>query len=152
MPGIFREAALELAGDAEVVVPVVADRAHVDLRRQAEVQDLGHDVGGLKVEGRLREGAVQLAAQGAHITFSRRVSFLQRDLDHAVIDADGRAVGEGEIVGACRQADVVDDQVEVARRDGFPDLVLDLLEQAARSPRCACRPGRGRGAADGHRR
>ena len=44
------------------------------------------------------------------------MAFLQRHQDHAVIHADGRAVGEGEIVGARRQADIVDDQLAVAAR------------------------------------
>ena len=44
------------------------------------------------------------------------MAVLQRHQDHAVIDADRRAVGEGEIVGARRQADVVDDQLAVAAR------------------------------------
>ena len=47
----------------------------------------------------------------------RRVALLQRHQDHAVIDADRRAVGEGEIVGARRQADIVDDQLAVAARE-----------------------------------
>ena len=58
------------------------------------------------------------------------MAFLQRHQDHAVVDADRRAVGEGEIVGARRQADVVDDQLAVVLRDDLADLVLDRLEDA----------------------
>ena len=67
-------------------------------------------------------------AQLAHIFAGRRVAVLQRHQDHAVIDADGRAVGEREIVGARRQADIVDDQIALALRNDFADLVLDRLE------------------------
>ena len=50
-----RDAPPQLLRDAQVGRPVVADRANVDLRRQAEVQDLGHHVGRLEVEDHLRE-------------------------------------------------------------------------------------------------
>ena len=56
------------------------------------------------------------------------VPVLQRHQDHAVIDADRRAVGEGQIIEPRRQADVVDDQLALARRDDVADLVLDGLE------------------------
>ena len=95
---------------------VVADRAHVDLGGQAEVQDLGHDVGRLEIEHDLGKGRRQGLAQLAHVVGRRRMAFLEGHQDHAVIHADRRAVGEGEIVGPRRQADVVDDQLAVAAR------------------------------------
>ena len=48
--GNGRDALAKLLGDAQIIRPVVADRAYVDLRRQAEIEDLRHDVGRLKVE------------------------------------------------------------------------------------------------------
>ena len=56
------------------------------------------------------------------------MAFLERDQDHAVIDADRRAVAEGEIVVARRQADIVDDQLALVLRNDLADLVLDRLE------------------------
>ena len=53
---------------------------------------------------------------------------LQRHQDHAVIDADRRAVRKGQIVEASRQADVVDDQLALVCRDDLANLVLDGLE------------------------
>ena len=47
----------QLPGDPQVLGAVVADGAHVDLRRNAEIENLRHHVGGLEVEDRLREGA-----------------------------------------------------------------------------------------------
>ena len=47
------------------VVPVVADGAHVDLRRQPEIQNLRHDVGGLEIEHVLRKRRRQHLAQFA---------------------------------------------------------------------------------------
>ena len=45
------------AGNREIVGAVVADGADVDLCRDAEVQDLGDHVGGLKVEDRLGDAS-----------------------------------------------------------------------------------------------
>ncbi len=129
-PGDRRDALPQLVRDPQVVGAVVADGADVDLRRQAEIENLRHDVGRLEIEQRVGERGRQHGAQLAHVVRRRRMSLLQRDQDDAVIDADGRAVGEGEVVGARRQADVVDDPVAVAVRNDLADLVLDLLEHA----------------------
>ena len=110
------------------VVRVVADRADVDLRRQAEVQDLRHDIGRLEIERILREGLRQHLTQFPDVIGGRPVAVLERHLDDAVIDADGRTVGEGQIIGPRRQSDIVDDQVAVLLRNDFADLVLDRLE------------------------
>ena len=58
------------------------------------------------------------------------MALLQRDQDDAVIDADGRAIGECQIVGTRRQADIVDDQLALALGNDLADLVLDGLEDA----------------------
>ena len=55
------------------------------------------------------------------------MAVLERDQDLAVVDPDGRAVGESEIVGALGQADVVDDESQVMGRDHAADLVLHRL-------------------------
>ena len=115
--GNGRDTALQLLGDAQIGGVVVADGAHVDLRRQAEVEDLRHDVGGLEIERDVGERGRQHLAQLANVVGGRRVPLLQRHHDDAVVDADGRAVGEGEVVGARRQADVVDDELAVAARE-----------------------------------
>ena len=122
------DAALQLLRHAQVRGPVVADGPHIDLRRQAEIEDLRDDVGRLEIERHVGKGGGQHLAQLAHVVGGRRVAVFQRHQDHAVIDADGRAVGEGEIVGARRQADIVDDQLAVALGDDLADLVLDGLE------------------------
>ena len=139
--GNGRDAPAQLLGDAEVGGAVVADRPHVDLRGKAEVQDLGHDVGRLEIEHDLGKRRRQGLAQLADVVGRRRMAFLERHQDHAVVHADGRAVGEGEIVGPRRQSDVVDDQLAVALGDDFADLVLDGLEDAL--GRLDARAGRG---------
>src|ERR1700739_928322 len=58
------------------------------------------------------------------------MSLLQRHQNHAVVHVDGRSIGEGEVVHALRDADIVDDEFAIALRDNLADLVFDLLEDA----------------------
>ena len=124
------DAVAELVGNGKIGRPVIADGPHVDLRRQAEIQDLGDDVGRLEIEDDLGEGVGKHLAQLAHVVGGRRVALLQRHHDHTVVGADGRAVGEGQVIGACRQADIVDDELPLVLGDHLSDLVLDRLEDA----------------------
>ncbi len=123
-----RHAAPQLMRDLQIGGAVAADDADVDLRRQPEVKNLGRHVGGLEIEGIGWKCGREHFTELADIVGCRRVSFLQRHQDHAVIDVDGRSIGEGEIVHALRNADVVDDEVAIALRDNLADLVFDLLE------------------------
>ena len=75
-PGDGRNPLPQLLGDAQILQPVVSDSAHVDLRRDAEVEDLRHHVGGLEVEYSLREDGRQHLAQFADVGRSRSVAFL----------------------------------------------------------------------------
>ena len=59
------------------------------------------------------------------------MTFRQLHLDHPIIGADGRTVGEGKIVGTRRQPDIVDDEAALVLGDDLPDLVLDRLEDAS---------------------
>ena len=61
-PGDRGDAIAKLIDDGEVGGLVVADGAHVDLRRHAEIQDLRDDVGRLEIENLLGEGRRQLLA------------------------------------------------------------------------------------------
>jgi hypothetical protein len=82
-----------------------------------------------RLHNRLEHGFDQLRDSYAELLttlLTRRI--LERHQDHAVIDADRRAVGEGQIIEADRQADIVDDQLALLRRDDLADLVLDSLE------------------------
>ena len=68
-----RDALAQFLGDAQIVGAVIADGAHVDLRRQAEIEDLRDDVGGLEVEGHFGErGRQHLRAACAHSRRSAR--------------------------------------------------------------------------------
>ena len=142
----------QLLRHAQVGRAVIADGAHVDLRGQAEIEDLRDDVGRLEIEHDLRKRGRQHLAQLAHVVGGRRVALLERHQDHAVIDADGRAVGECQIVGARRQADIVDDQLALALRERSRGSCPRPPGRCARSPRSGFRPARGRGAGSGRRR
>src|SRR5208282_4059759 len=48
--------------------------------------------------------------------------------DHAVVDSDRRTVTKCIIVGASRQANVVDDKVALVLRNDLADLILDRLK------------------------
>ena len=60
------------------------------------------------------------------------MAFLQRHQDDAVIDADGGAVGERQIIGPRRQSDIVHDQIALALGNDFADLVFHLLKNLLR--------------------
>ena len=125
-----RDPSPELLRHPQVRRPVVADGPHIDLCRKAEIEDLRHDVGRLEIEGHLRERGRQDLAQLSHVVGGRGVTLLERHQDHAVVDADGRAVGKGEVIGARRQPDIVHDQLALALGNDLANLVLDRLEDA----------------------
>jgi hypothetical protein len=124
------DAALELTRHAQIGGAIVADDPNVDLRRQAEIEDLGDHVGRLEIEGHRRECGRQRLAEAAHVVGSWGVALFERDQDRTVVDVDGGAVGESEVVWPLRHADVVDDEVAVTGRNDLADRVLDLLEDA----------------------
>ena len=118
----------ELPRDVQVLDAVIADGPHVDLSRHPEIQDLSDHIGSLKIENVFRKRRRQRLPQLAHIIGGGQVPVLQRYQDHAVIDADRRAVREGQIIEARRQPNVVDDQRALVRRNDVADPVLDCLE------------------------
>jgi hypothetical protein len=137
-----RNTPLKLLCDTQVCGAVVADRSHVDLRREPEIENLRHHVGSLEIKHHLRKRRVERDAQLADVARGWRVPILQRNQDHAVIDPDGRAVGECQVVSPRRQPDVVDDSVPLAFGDDFSNLVLDRLKNLLGG----LDPGSGRGA------
>ena len=60
MPGIWLDAGQQRGRDRAVGLAVSAEHLHVDRRRQAEVQDLGHDVGRQERERHAREARVSM--------------------------------------------------------------------------------------------
>jgi hypothetical protein len=91
-PGILPDALDERGRDGGVAVEVVARELDVDRRGQAEVEDLGDDVGRLEEKLDAGEALRQLRAQEAHELLGRTVPFLQRKLDLAVERTDRPAL------------------------------------------------------------
>ena len=118
----------QLLRHAQVGRAVAADGPHVDLRRQSEVEDLGDHVGGLKIERHFRKCGRQHLAQLAHVAGGRRVALLEGHQDHAVVRANGRTVGERQVIGTLGYADVVDDEFSLPLGNDLANLVLDRLE------------------------
>ena len=90
-----------------------ADDLHVDRRRQAEVENLGHDVGRQEGERRAGKLAWQLFAHRLHV--ARRLGLqavVQGDQDIRIRRADGSGIGIGHVDAADRQADIVDDRAQ----------------------------------------
>src|SRR5260370_24834716 len=110
------------------IVGAVAHRPDVDLRRQSEIQDLRYDIGRLEIEGVFRECGGQDLTQLLDVSGCRLVALLECYLDDAIVDPDGRAVGECQIVGSRRQSNIVDHQGAVLLRNDLANLVLDRLE------------------------
>ena len=131
-PRHLRQAGDEHPGIGLVPLHVWPGHLHVDGGGRAEVQDLADDVGGQEGEGRTGEVPGQLFAQRLDETGGRAVAFLQRDQDIAVLRADAAGVGIGAVDAADRQADIVDDGVELVGGNDPADAVLDMVEQRRR--------------------
>ena len=114
----------DLLGDEVIALHVGADDLDVDGRRQAEVQDLGDDVGRLEEELHSREVPGQFLAQLADVL--RRgmmVLFIQSHQDLGVAAADHAGIAVGQIDTRIRQADVVKDGHQLV----FGDLLAQIL-------------------------
>ena len=135
--GNRRHLAAKILRDGEVLRPVVSDGSYINLRRNAEIEDLRGDIGGLEIENVLRKGRRKRLPQFLDIIGCRRVPLFERHQDHAVVDADRRPIHERVIVSARRQADIVDDHIAVAFRDDLANLVLRSPGRFASSSQCA---------------
>ena len=54
---------------------------------------------------------------------------IQRDEDFSVEGTDIRSETEGEVDGVLRKTDVVENQIELVRRNDLANLLLDLTEE-----------------------
>ena len=70
-------AAAQLLGNAQVLDPVVTDRAQIDLRSQSKIQNLRRHIGGLEIKQILRERRRQNLAQLADIIGGRSVALFE---------------------------------------------------------------------------
>ena len=97
---------------------------------------------GQEREGRAGKFLRQQGAQLAHEVLGRPMVFLEADQGVAVRRSDRAGVLVGHVDAGERQADIVDDIVELIGRDGLADRLLDEIEQ----PRGLLDAGAGLGA------
>ncbi len=115
--------------DGAVAGVVVAFDLDVDGSGKAEVEDLGDDVGGKEVEGDAGELAGQAFAEGADVVGGGRVILLEGDHDVGVGGTEETAGGVLGVHGGVGKADVVEDVVHLAGRDGLADGLLDEIAE-----------------------
>src|SRR4029077_5952991 len=119
----------DLLGDLEILIRFRqgARDLYVDGGGQAEVEDLADDVGRLSEEFEIRKPARQLVAERLQVSGGRAVRRVERHQDLSIGRPNRDTVAERQ-VDRVRQADVVDDHVELVGGDHLADIVLDLLE------------------------
>ena len=109
-------------------VGIAAADLDVDRRGCAEIQDLADDVGRQEREGEARKALGQPASQLGHVVGGRPVIGSELDLNLAVLAADRAGVVVGHVDAAHWKADILDQRLDLARRDDAADLLLDLGE------------------------
>ena len=117
----------DLVGDDPVAGDVCPFNLDVDGCGQAEVEDLGDDVGGQKVEGGAGELAGKLGAESADEVLGGGVVLVERYQDVGVAGADQAGGGVLGVQGGVGQADVVQDVVELGGWDGAANLLLHQI-------------------------
>src|SRR6202035_5803626 len=68
------------------IVRAVTHGPDVDLRRQSKIQNLGYNVGRLKIKYVLRECGGQHLSQSLDVIAGRLVALLERHLDDTIVD------------------------------------------------------------------
>ncbi len=120
----------QLGGQPRIGFDVGAAELHVDRRRQAEVEDLRHDVGRLEEELDAGEPLRQLGAQPRHEGLGRLVAFAQRQQDLAVERADRARVAVRQVDAAVGHTQVVEHGLELVGRYQLADRNLHRIGQA----------------------
>ena len=119
-----------LVGEATIALDVRPLDLDVDRCRQAEVDDLRHDVRGQEVEGDARKRRRQLLSERPDIVGGGAMVALQRDQDVRVGGADDAGGAVHPVDGAVGEPDVVEDHVDLAGGDLTPDGRLHEVGQA----------------------
>ena len=105
---------------------------NVDGSGRAEVQNLGDDVGGLKIELHAGKFLRQLFAEDVDV-FGGTFGALALELDEnfGVGSADGAGVAVSEIDAAIWKANVVENGDELVPGNGFSNGLIHLIDQAS---------------------
>src|SRR5262249_35204213 len=122
----------DLVGNRPVALDVVSLDLHVNGGGETEVQDLGDDVRGHEIKGDAGELLGQTPAKSAHVIGGGAMAFLQGGEDVGGGGAGGGGAAVHVVDGAVRQADVVDDVVQLVGGDLPPDGPLHQIRKAGR--------------------
>ena len=120
----------QVRGVSVIGLLVMTDDLHIDGCRQAEIEDLGDDVGRQERKRGAWELLWQSGAQLLDEVRGRSVALLEADQGVAVLGSDRAGVLVGHVNAGKRQPDIVDDVVELIGRDGLADSLFDQVEQA----------------------
>ncbi len=118
-----------VVGDLAIVGSVCTLKLDVDGRGEAEVEDLGNDVGGQEVEGDAGKVAGEPLAKLGYKIGGGSVVFFEGDHDVSVACAEEAGGGVLEVERAVGQADVVEDVVHLPGGDDGADLLLDEIAE-----------------------
>src|SRR6266700_5692536 len=125
-PGNSRNLRDESLGNLIIGLRVPPNHLQIDRRRQAEVQNLRGDIGWLEEERRVRNLLAQAFAELYFVIASRAVFFLlQGNQNLAIRAGDGWNVSLGKARPTVRNPDVIDQFVNLIRRDDVADFALD---------------------------
>src|SRR6266567_2291284 len=112
---------------------VAAKHLDVERSREAEVNRLAHDVRGQEVKRDARKIAVERQTQLTDIFGRRPMPFLQRNHYISIGRSGHTAVVVAEIYARNRQANIVDDALQVPWGNFMANGVLDLIINPALS-------------------
>ena len=132
MPGTRRSWLQDLIGHSAVGLDIRALDLHVDGRGQAEVENLGDDVGGQEIENHPGKLLGELFAQGPDIVRRRAMLWVERHGDVGIARPDHAIGAVHGVHGAIGQADVVDDGTHFMARNHLPDGVLHQVAEPRR--------------------
>ncbi len=118
-PGDLMQLRHDVLGNVVIGLNVVSFDLNVDRRGQAEIENLGHDVGRQKIEGRPGKLAGKLLAKGTNILRRGVMVLAQRHQHIGVIGAEYARSGVHQVVGTEWQADVVQNVIDFIRRHLF---------------------------------
>ena len=122
-----------LLRDQVIAGHVGAGELNIDGRGQAEVQDLGDDVGRLEEELHAGKLPRQTLAQLADVVRRRMmVLLIQAHQNLRVAGPDHAGVAVREIDAGIRQADVVENRDQLVFRDLRPQILFDFVAQPRR--------------------
>jgi hypothetical protein len=112
----------ELRGDLIIDAQIGARDLYIDRGRQPEIENLRHHIRGLEEEFHAGEPPRQFAPHLFYVALRRAVSRIERDLDLAVMAAEGPGIAISLVDAADRHAQVVENRAELGgRHEGAKD-------------------------------